>query len=88
VCTCGPVPVGAAHASAVVLDPFGGSGTTALVAHALGRRGISIDLSEDYCKLARWRLQDKNAIQAIRKKGTELDDAGPLPVRMAFPANT
>ena len=87
-CTCGPVPVGTAHARAVVLDPFGGSGTTALVAHALGRRGISIDLSEDYCKLARWRLHDKNAIQAIREKGTELGDAGRLPVRMAFPATT
>lgn len=37
---------------AVVLDPFGGTGTTAHVAHALGRIGISLDLSEAYCKLA------------------------------------
>jgi DNA modification methylase len=43
---------------AVVLDPFGGTGTTALVASALGRTGISVDLSHDYCRLARWRTTD------------------------------
>lgn len=42
----------------VVLDPFGGTGTTALVAHVLGRRGISVDMSADYCRLAAWRTQD------------------------------
>jgi DNA modification methylase len=31
-----------------VLDPFAGSGTTALVAQALSRRAILIDLSVDY----------------------------------------
>lgn len=43
---------------AVVLDPFGGTGTTALVARALGRIGITVDLSLDYCRLARWRTTD------------------------------
>jgi len=37
---------------AVILDPFGGTGTTAHVASALGRIGISVDLSEAYSKLA------------------------------------
>lgn len=41
-----------------VLDPFGGTGTTALVAEALGRRGISVDMSGDYCRLAAWRISD------------------------------
>lgn len=41
---------------AVVLDPFGGTGTTAGVARTLGRIGISVDLSNDYCRLARWRI--------------------------------
>jgi DNA modification methylase len=36
----------------VVLDPFGGTGTTAHVAHALGRHGISVDGSADYCRIA------------------------------------
>lgn len=43
---------------AVVLDPFGGTGTTAMVARALGRTGISLDLSADYCRLAKWRVSE------------------------------
>jgi DNA modification methylase len=42
----------------VVLDPFGGTGTTALVASAYGRVGISVDLSNDYVRLAQWRTTD------------------------------
>lgn len=41
-----------------VLDPFGGTGVTALVAAAHGRHGISVDLSADYSRLARWRTTD------------------------------
>jgi DNA modification methylase len=41
---------------ALILDPFGGTGTVALVAKTLGRVGISVDLSSDYCKLANWRI--------------------------------
>lgn len=37
---------------AVVLDPFGGTGTTAHVAAALGRTGVTVDASADYCRLA------------------------------------
>jgi DNA modification methylase len=43
---------------AVVLDPFGGTGTTALVASAYGRTGVTVDLSADYCRLAQWRVGD------------------------------
>lgn len=48
----------AATRPATVLDPFGGTGTTALVADVLGRRGVSADLSHDYGRLARWRTSD------------------------------
>lgn len=41
----------------VALDPFMGSGTTLAVAKRLGRKGIGIDISEDYCKLAVKRIQ-------------------------------
>jgi DNA modification methylase len=47
---------------AVVLDPFGGTGTTALVAKALGRHGISVDMSADYCRLAGWRTNDPDQL--------------------------
>jgi hypothetical protein len=53
---------------AVIADPFGGTGTTALVAHALGRHGISIDLSADYCRLARWRTSDPGEIARAKKQ--------------------
>lgn len=40
----------------IVLDPFGGSGTTSFVAQKLGRRSIYVDLSPAYVELAcaRW----------------------------------
>lgn len=40
----------------VVLDPFLGSGTTAMVAKYLGRRFIGIDLNEKYLQIAKKRV--------------------------------
>ena len=42
---------------AVVLDPFGGSGTTLAVAKKLGRRYVGYELSKDYAKQIRDRLR-------------------------------
>lgn len=39
-----------------VLDPFLGSGTTAAVAHRLGRHYVGIDCQSEYCEIARQRL--------------------------------
>ena len=45
----------------VVLDPFMGSGTTALVALKAGRRFIGIELNPEYAKMAEARIwQEKN----------------------------
>jgi site-specific DNA-methyltransferase (adenine-specific) len=47
----------------VVLDPFCGSGTTVVAAEIDNRKWIGIELSENYCKIARERVQhfvDKN----------------------------
>lgn len=54
-----PVPVlnperGAADIT--VLDPFAGSGTTAVAAKSLGMSSISIELDPTWCEIARWRL--------------------------------
>lgn len=43
-------------APCVVLDPFMGAATTALVARTLGRRSIGIELSPEYARLAAGRL--------------------------------
>lgn len=40
----------------IVLDPFVGSGTTVVAAHQLDRQFIGIDISEEYCSVARNRL--------------------------------
>lgn len=44
----------------VVLDPFGGAGTTALVARRLGRRFVHAELNPDYLAIAQRRLADVN----------------------------
>lgn len=43
----------------VVLDPFIGSGTTAIAANNIGRKCIGIDLSEEYRLLALTRFEKK-----------------------------
>jgi DNA modification methylase len=40
----------------IVLDPFMGSGTTAVVARKLGRNFIGIELNPAYIKIAEKRL--------------------------------
>lgn len=40
----------------VVLDPFAGSGTTAVAAHQLGRKSVGIEMDWSYCCIANERL--------------------------------
>lgn len=47
----------------IVFDPFGGSGTTAAVAKALGRRYITCDISKQYCEWIDERLAKTKTIE-------------------------
>jgi len=43
----------------IILDPFLGSGTTAIACKNLKRKYIGIEISEDYCKIAQDRLKQQ-----------------------------
>jgi DNA modification methylase len=56
----------------VVLDPFVGTGTVPMVARALGRTGIGVDLSADYLRLADWRVHESgHAAKTMRRTNQE-----------------
>jgi len=59
-CSCAP----AEPVPAVVLDPFGGAGTTSLAAWRLDRRSIYIDASAEYRDMAVARLREAIAKSA------------------------
>jgi len=48
----------------VVLDPFGGSGTTGMVAESLGRQWLLIELNPEYEKLSRERTAQQGLVLA------------------------
>jgi len=45
------------YTDSMVLDPFSGAGTTAVVCKELGRNFIGFEISEKYCKIAEERLK-------------------------------
>jgi len=49
----------------IILDPFGGSGTTYAVAEAYDRKWIGTELEEKYCKIIKKRLSDKEYIKRV-----------------------
>ena len=54
-------------AGGTVLDPFGGAGTTALVADQHGRNAISIEINPAYAKMAKRRIKNARKPKAKRK---------------------
>lgn len=49
----------------VVLDPFGGAGTTGLVALSHGRNAILCELNPEYVKMARKRIDEKHGTAGL-----------------------
>ena len=54
--------------SEIILDPFMGSGTTAIAAESLNRSWIGIDLSNKYCRMARERMKAFRSGSPIHKQ--------------------
>ncbi len=52
----------------IILDPFCGSGTTCVAAKMLGRKYIGIDISEEYCRIARQRLEAVDTGVPVREQ--------------------
>jgi len=78
-------------AAQVVLDPFVGSGTTAIAAERLGRRWIGIDISAEYCRMAEERLAGERECDRGRDVGggvlpsSTWCDVASLPIRAYNP---
>lgn len=51
----------------LVFDPFGGSGTTAATAKAMGRDFITCDVSTEYCE---WMVTRINQTKQVMKRGS------------------
>jgi site-specific DNA-methyltransferase (adenine-specific) len=57
----------------LILDPFGGSGTTYAVAEAYKRRWIGTETDDQYCQIIIDRLSNKNHIDRIFTGKDEMD---------------
>lgn len=55
----------------IVLDPFGGSGTTFAVSEAYGRNWIGSELEQEYCELIQERVTDEIHIARIKSEKDE-----------------
>ena len=61
------------HKNDLVLDPFGGSGTSYAVAEAYERKWLGNDLEDNYCKIIQERLSDEIHIKRIASGKDEID---------------
>ena len=59
----------------LIVDPFGGSGTTAVAARNAGRRYITGDLSATYCDIMRRRLSEAFTVNMFETPSTESEKA-------------
>lgn len=57
----------------LVLDPFGGSGTTYAVAEAFGRKWLGTELELEYCNIIENRLNDLEHIRKIANHKNEIE---------------
>jgi len=56
----------------IIVDPFGGSGTTYAVAEAFNRKWLGSEINDNYCKIIKDRLLDHKHIERISKGEDEI----------------
>ena len=70
-----------------VLDPFCGSGTTAVVAHKLNRGYTSIDLSSEYVEAARRRIDESEGLPVEGEGRPDWPEHADLELRWLYGEN-
>lgn len=51
----------------IVMDPFAGSGTSLVAAQILNRRWLGIELSENYCQIAKTRIEYFKTLETLQE---------------------
>lgn len=67
------IVLSSSNTDSIVVDPFGGSGTTYAVAEAYGRKWMGTELEKKYCKIIRSRLQDSDHLKRIKSAVDEVE---------------
>src|SRR5207248_564034 len=57
----------------IIIDPFAGLGTTGLVANALGRRAVLIEVSPQYAAMTEQRIRDELPRYAAELRAREAE---------------
>lgn len=61
------------NSGSLIVDPFGGSGTTYAVAEAFSRNWLGSEIKLDYCKIIKNRLSDREHITRITMGKDEIE---------------
>lgn len=51
--------------NSIIIDPFNGIGSSLVAAHNLGYKAVGIDLSEEFCEIAKQRIKNDENIKVI-----------------------
>lgn len=61
------------NVDSIIVDPFGGSGTTYAISEALKRKWLGTEINIEYCSLIKARLLDKDSILRIASDKDEAE---------------
>ena len=59
------VILASSNQDSLLLDPFGGSGTTYIIAEAFKRRWLGTETNREYCEIIKARLLDSEHLKRV-----------------------